>query len=72
MLAIELAECPSIVKGYGDTRIRGRKNFDTLMAILPKLRQWNNAEQSLKNLRNAALADDTGDKLAESLQGLPV
>jgi indolepyruvate ferredoxin oxidoreductase beta subunit len=72
LLAIELAECPSIVKGYGDTRIRGRKNFDTLMAILPKLRQWNNAEQSLKNLRNAALADDTGDKLAESLQGLPV
>ena len=36
-LAVELAECPHIVKGYGETQARGRKNFDALMAALPKL-----------------------------------
>lgn len=70
-LALELAECPRVVKGYGDTHIRGRKNFDALMTALPKLSHSNDAGQFLRKLRDAALADDTGEKLAEALRGLP-
>ena len=66
-----LAECPRVVKGYGDTHIRGRKSFDVLMNALPKLTQANDAAQFLKKLRDAALADDTGEKLVQALQGLP-
>jgi hypothetical protein len=41
------------------------------MNALPKLTQANDAAQFLKKLGDAALADDTGEKLAEALQGLP-
>ncbi|MGC1903772.1 MAG: indolepyruvate oxidoreductase subunit beta family protein [Candidatus Acidiferrum sp.] len=70
-LALELAECPRVVKGYGDTHTRGRKSFDALMTSLPKLARVNDPAQSLKKLREAAIADDTGEKLAEALRGLP-
>jgi indolepyruvate ferredoxin oxidoreductase, beta subunit len=71
-LALELAECPRVVKGYGDTHVRGRKNFDILMSTLPMLAAHpNDAAQLLKKLREAALADDTGEKLADALRDLP-
>ena len=70
--SLELAECPRVVKGYGDTHTRGRKNFDILMSTLPKLTPSHNASQLLKRLRDAALADDTGEKLAATLRELPV
>ena len=71
LLARELAECPRVVKGYGDTHARGRKNFDALMAAVRKLRGQQDAAGRLKKLREAALADDTGEKLAEMLKELP-
>jgi indolepyruvate ferredoxin oxidoreductase beta subunit len=70
-LALELAECPSVVKGYGDTHLRGRKNFDTIMNNLPRIRRMNDAAMSLKKLRQAALADDTSEKFTQALLGLP-
>jgi indolepyruvate ferredoxin oxidoreductase, beta subunit len=70
-LALELAECPRVVKGYGETHIRGRKNFDALMTSLPTLRGRQDAAGRLKKLREAALADDTGEKLAEALKEVP-
>jgi indolepyruvate ferredoxin oxidoreductase beta subunit len=70
-LALELAECPSIVKGYGETHLRGRRNFDTVMKTLPRLRRMKDAAESLKKLREAALADDTSEKFTQALQGLP-
>jgi indolepyruvate ferredoxin oxidoreductase, beta subunit len=70
-LALEVAECPRVVKGYGDTHIRGRKNFDILMSILPKLTPSSSAAQLLRKLREAALADDTGERLTAALQELP-
>jgi indolepyruvate ferredoxin oxidoreductase beta subunit len=70
-LAVELSQCPRIVKGYGDTHIRGRKNFDEILSALPKLHRSQAPAESLKKLREAALADDTGQKLAEALQELP-
>jgi indolepyruvate ferredoxin oxidoreductase, beta subunit len=70
-LALEVAECPHVVKGYGDTHIRGRKNFDILMLALPKLMSSRSAAPLLKKLRDAALADDTGEKLTAALRELP-
>jgi indolepyruvate ferredoxin oxidoreductase, beta subunit len=69
--ALELAECPRVVKGYGDTHTRGRKNFDILMSTLPKLNSSGNAPHLLKKLRDAALADDTGERLTAALRELP-
>jgi indolepyruvate ferredoxin oxidoreductase, beta subunit len=70
-LALEVAECPRVVKGYGDTHIRGRKNFDILMSTLPRLVSSRGAAQLLKKLRDAALADDTDERLATALRELP-
>jgi indolepyruvate ferredoxin oxidoreductase, beta subunit len=61
-LGLELAECPSMVKGYGETHQRGRRNFDKVMDTLPKLRGRKDAAATLKKLREAALADDTSEK----------
>ena len=71
-LALEVAELPRVVKGYGDTHSRGRNNFDALMAAaLPRLTDPNDGAQTFKKLREAALADDTGEKLSDALRGLP-
>jgi indolepyruvate ferredoxin oxidoreductase, beta subunit len=70
-LALELAECPRVVKGYGDTHIRGRKSFDALMSVLPQLMHSSDSARILKSCRDAALADDTGDKLIAALRELP-
>jgi indolepyruvate ferredoxin oxidoreductase, beta subunit len=70
-LALELAECPSMVKGYGDTHLRGRRNFDTVLRTLPNLRRAGGAAEKLKKLREAALADDTSEKFNQTLAGLP-
>ncbi|HVG90154.1 MAG TPA: indolepyruvate oxidoreductase subunit beta family protein [Alphaproteobacteria bacterium] len=69
-LALEVAECPRLVKGYGDTYALGSRNFDRLMQALPRLRQMDNPAARLRNLREAALADDTGKKLESALAEL--
>jgi indolepyruvate ferredoxin oxidoreductase beta subunit len=69
-LALEVAECPRLVKGYGDTYALGSRNFESLMQALPTLRQMANAAARLKTLREAALADDTGKKLESALAEL--
>jgi len=67
-LACEVAECPRLIKGYGETHERGSRNFELLMQTLPVLRQNSNAASQLKSVREAALADDTGEKLAAALR----
>jgi len=69
-LALEVAECPRLVKGYGDTYALGSRNFERLMLALPRLRQMDNPAARLRNLREAALADDTGKKLEDALADL--
>jgi indolepyruvate ferredoxin oxidoreductase beta subunit len=56
-----------MVKGYGDTHAQGEKNYEAVMSALQKLRGKGNAAGQLKHLREAALADDTGEKLAQAL-----
>jgi indolepyruvate ferredoxin oxidoreductase beta subunit len=69
-LACEVAECPRLIKGYGETHERGSRNFELLMQVLPVFRQNSNAASQLKSLREAALADDTGEKLTVTLREL--
>ena len=56
-----------MVKGYGDTHAQGEKNYEAIMDALPAFRGKRDAAQRLKKLREAALADDTGEKLAHAL-----
>jgi indolepyruvate ferredoxin oxidoreductase, beta subunit len=71
-LACEVAECPRLVKGYGDTHLLGSRNFESLMQSIPALREKGEAATRLKQLREAALADDTGQKLADALRNLGI
>ncbi len=66
-MALQVAELARLVKGYSDTHERGMRNFDTLMAVEPTLRD----PAILAQLRAAALADDTGGALQAALSHLP-
>ena len=65
-LSIEVARCQRLVKGYSDTRDRGLRNYETLIAIVQKA-GVTLAPATLHELRDAALADERGDKLRASL-----
>lgn len=67
-LALEVAEFPRLVKGYGDTHVRGRKNFDALMEALIVLRGKRDAAVSVHKLRESALADEDGAAFARTLR----
>ncbi len=62
-MALEVAQCQRLVKGYSDTMARGRANFAALMQAEPKLAD----PAALARLREAALADDTGGALHRAL-----
>ena len=60
-LAVEIARCQKLVKGYSDTHARGLKNFEQIMRYLDD-HPATNAE-TLAGLRAAALADEHGEQL---------
>lgn len=71
-----LAELPQVLKGYGDTQLRGRLNFDRLWQdhVLPALSEQLPSAQSTAQFKQA-LADtlaDPEEKLNKSFQGKPV
>ena len=70
-LACEIAECQRLVKGYGDTHARGWRNFRTLMDAAGRLVGRADAAATLASLRDAALADEHGQKLAAAMAALP-
>ena len=71
-LALEIAECARLIKGYGDTHKRGSGNYRLIERelILPALagamppRQ---AADAIANARTAALLDPEGEALAKCL-----
>lgn len=69
-VALEIAECQRLVKGYSDTHERGLRNYHTLMRIADASAQRADLADVLKRLRNAALADEEGRKLAATLAEL--
>lgn len=67
-LAVEFAECPRLIKGYGETNALGTRNFNAIVSALPRLKGAPDAAARLKSLREAALADEHGQKLSEALK----
>ena len=65
-LAVEVAQCQRLVKGYSDTHERGLRNYETVMACVERPAQ-RLAPATLRELRDAALADEHGDKLRATL-----
>jgi indolepyruvate ferredoxin oxidoreductase beta subunit len=64
-LAVEVAELRNLVKGYGDTHARGQANYARILGLLERLAALPAPAATLADLRKAALADESGGKLAE-------
>ena len=62
-LALEVARLQRLVKGYGDTHARGWSHFQRLIGALPMLQANENGAQRLRDLAQAALADEDGQAL---------
>jgi indolepyruvate ferredoxin oxidoreductase beta subunit len=73
-LALEIAECARLVKGYGETHRRGKGNFLALLDALvdhPPMADAPAQAQAIRKAREAALADPEGQALEKQL-GKPV
>jgi indolepyruvate ferredoxin oxidoreductase beta subunit len=73
-LALEIAECARLVKGYGETHRRGKGNFLAIMdALVENPATSDPAAQAaaIRKAREAALADPEGKALGGAL-GKPV
>ena len=68
-LAVEIARCQGLVKGYGDTHERGVRNYETVMGVV-RQRGSGLAPATLSELRDAALADERGETLQATLARL--
>ncbi len=71
-VAVEVAECARLIKGYGDTWQRGSANYRTIEAqvIRPALAgriARETAADAIASARTAALIDPEGDGLAKCL-----
>jgi indolepyruvate ferredoxin oxidoreductase beta subunit len=66
-LAVEIAECQRLVKGYGDTHARGLKNFERIMAAAKALAGAPQAAAQLRRWHEAALKDEDGAALEREL-----
>ena len=71
-LALEIAECARLIKGYGDTHARGLSNYRTIEArlIRPALAGQippTRATDAIASARTAALVDPEGESLAKCL-----
>lgn len=62
-LALEIAECRNLVKGYGETFERGLSNYRAIFAAMDRLTPEMRKSDIVAAWRKAAVADDTGDKL---------
>jgi indolepyruvate ferredoxin oxidoreductase, beta subunit len=73
-VALELAECQRLVKGYSDTHARGLRNFAIVWDQAAKAQSAGLPEQAqaerIRTLREAALKDEYGEALAAELNRL--
>lgn len=69
-LAMEVAACAQLIKGYGETHARGLANYRAIMAVLDQVAHASDAASRIKNLRRAALADEDGVAFAAALARL--
>ncbi len=69
-LAVEVARCQRLVKGYGDTHARGLGNFNAIMGRLDTVQKMAQPAATLRQLCEAALADEHGAEIKKSLAAL--
>ena len=69
-LALELAQCPRLIKGYGDTHERGMDRFDKIIASLPRLKASADGASALRKLREAGLAAEDPRPFDEALAAI--
>jgi len=73
-LALEIAECAGLIKGYGETHRRGKANFLAIVDALiqnPATSSPREQAAAIRKAREAALADPEGKALGNTL-GKPV
>ena len=73
-LALEIAECARLIKGYGETHRRGKANFLAILDALvdnPSAADPAAQAKAIRKAREAALADPEGKALGGAL-GKPV
>ena len=73
-LALEIARCGQLIKGYGETRKRAMRNFEAIYSTLirPAIDGAGETGESAARIaaaREAALADEEGKQLARVLAG---
>ena len=66
-LAVEIAECQQLVKGYGETHARGWRNFERVIAAARGTAGTPGGAQDLRRWREAALRDEEGEALDREL-----
>jgi indolepyruvate ferredoxin oxidoreductase beta subunit len=66
-LAVQIAECQQLLKGYGETQERGAASFDAILADAVARQRREGAADRVRTLRIAALADDQGIALSKAL-----
>ncbi len=66
-LAVEVAECQQLIKGYGDTHARGLLHFRQLMAAARPIADQPESARKLRYWREAALQDEDGAALEKAL-----
>ena len=74
-LALEIAECARLIKGYGDTHKRGTGNYGLIegQVIRPALAgqlPLRQAADAVASARTAALVDPDGESLAKCLDAI--
>ena len=69
-LALEIALCARLIKGYGETHKRGKGNFLRIMNTVIESDVVSGASraEAIRKAREAALADPEGRKLEQSLE----
>ena len=73
-LALEVAQCATLLKGYGETHRRGKANFLAILDALvehPATSDAGEQAKAIRKAREAALADPEGKALGGAL-GKPV
>ena len=74
-LALEIARCARLIKGYGETNQRGRDNFARIMDTLVESEAVSGPAEraaAIRDAREAALADPEGRGLESSLSALGI
>lgn len=66
-VALEVIKAQELVKGYGDTHQRGLASFHTILLAFERFGEEPDAATRLRQLRDAALADDKGESLQRSV-----